>query len=95
MHTANDGADQMATEQALYAMAAYVRQQTGRNRLYDMTDAARRTPVTPIQPVQPATPGQGSVQTGDGESPVLWLGMSVVCLLGAAAVLRRKKETQK
>ena len=60
-----------------------------------MTDAARRTPVTPIQPVQPATPGQGSVQTGDGESPVLWLGMSVVCLLGAAAVLRRKKETQK
>lgn len=96
MHTANDDADQMATEQALYAMAAYVRQQTGRNRLYDMTDVARRTPVTPIQPVQPATPGQGSVQTGDGESPVLWLGMSVVCLLGAAAVLlRRKKETQK
>ena len=103
MHTVEDGADQMATEQALYAMAAYVRQQTGRNRLYDMTDVTRRTPVlpggdetpvTPIQPVEPAAPGQGGAQTGDSEQPVLWLSLSTVCLLGAAMVLRRKKETQ-
>lgn len=38
-HTKTSGADGMATEQALYAMAAVVRAQQGKNSLYRMGDA--------------------------------------------------------
>ena len=38
-HTRTSGADGMATEQALYAMAAVVRSQQGKNSLYRMGDA--------------------------------------------------------
>ena len=37
-HTAQSGANQMATEQAYYALAAYQRFTDGKTRLYDMTD---------------------------------------------------------
>lgn len=39
-HLKNGDADLMATEQALYALCAYQRQQQGQNSLYDMTDVA-------------------------------------------------------
>ncbi|MDR2356686.1 MAG: hypothetical protein LBD92_01170, partial [Oscillospiraceae bacterium] len=38
-HALNGGADQMATEQAAYALAAYGRFMEGQNALYDMSDA--------------------------------------------------------
>ena len=38
-HTAEGGADLMATEQAVYALAAAQRAANGENRLYDMRDA--------------------------------------------------------
>lgn len=37
-HTVESGANQMATEQAYYALAAYQRFTEGKTRLYDMTD---------------------------------------------------------
>lgn len=37
-HTLNGGGDEMATEQALYALAAIHRAETGETTLYDMTD---------------------------------------------------------
>lgn len=37
-HTLDGGSDMMATEQGLYALAAYHRYQTGKNALYDMSD---------------------------------------------------------
>lgn len=39
-HIADGNADQMATEQAFYALTAYERYSKGQNRLYDMTDVA-------------------------------------------------------
>lgn len=40
LHVAGNGYDQMATEQAYYAMTAYSRMKNGKNSLYDMTDVA-------------------------------------------------------
>ena len=40
-HTADGKSDEMATEQALYALAAISRAQDGRTTLYDMTDTAQ------------------------------------------------------
>lgn len=37
-HSLNGGSDEMATEQALYALAAIHRAETGKTTLYDMTD---------------------------------------------------------
>ena len=37
-HTLHGGGDEMATEQALYALAAIHRAETGETTLYDMTD---------------------------------------------------------
>ena len=37
-HTLNGGSDEMATEQAFYALAAIHRAETGETTLYDMTD---------------------------------------------------------
>ena len=37
-HSLNDGSDEMATEQALYALAAIYRAEAGEATLYDMTD---------------------------------------------------------
>lgn len=39
-HIMSSGYDQMATEQAYYAMTAYSRMKNGQNSLYDMTDVA-------------------------------------------------------
>ena len=39
-HVMSSGYDQMATEQAYYAMTAYSRMKNGQNSLYDMTDIA-------------------------------------------------------
>jgi hypothetical protein len=46
-HTLSGSDNQMATEQAAYALVAYDRYKTGKNSLYDMTDAG-------IQPEQPS-----------------------------------------
>ena len=40
-HSLNGGGDEMATEQALYALAAIQRAEAGEATLYDMSDAAR------------------------------------------------------
>ena len=40
LHVADNGYDQMATEQAYYAMTAYSRMKNGKTFLYDMTDVA-------------------------------------------------------
>ena len=40
-HIASDGGNQMATEQALYALAAIARAQAGKTTLYDMTDGTQ------------------------------------------------------
>ena len=40
-HSLNGGSDEMATEQALYALAAIHRAEAGKTTLYDMSDAAR------------------------------------------------------
>ena len=40
-HIADGKSDEMATEQALYALAAISRAQDGRTTLYDMTDTAQ------------------------------------------------------
>ena len=40
-HSLNGGSDEMATEQALYALAAIQRAEAGEATLYDMSDAAR------------------------------------------------------
>lgn len=40
LHVADNGYDQMATEQAYYAMTAYSRMKNGQTFIYDMTDVA-------------------------------------------------------
>lgn len=40
LHVSGNGYDQMATEQAYYAMTAYSRMKNGKTSLYDMTDVA-------------------------------------------------------
>lgn len=40
LHVSGNGYDQMATEQAYYAMTAYSRMKSGKTSLYDMTDVA-------------------------------------------------------
>lgn len=53
-HYLGGGYDQMSTEQALYALAAYFRNQDGKNRLFDMTDTLPDTPEEPEIPETPA-----------------------------------------
>lgn len=55
-HIAGTGVNRMATEQAAYALAAYVRFKTGRPALYDMSDVVAEADPT-------ATQGQQSTPT--------------------------------
>ncbi|MDR1204616.1 MAG: S-layer homology domain-containing protein, partial [Peptococcaceae bacterium] len=52
------GDNQMATEQAAYALVAYDRFVRGQNRLYDMTDVVVHVPggSDPVKPTEPAKP---------------------------------------
>jgi hypothetical protein len=51
----SSGVNQMSTEQAAYALAAYDRFARGQNRLYDMSDAPNRIPGgTEPEPTDPA-----------------------------------------
>lgn len=44
-HTIGDGANPMATDQAMYALVSYYRSITGQNKLYDMSDARPKPPA--------------------------------------------------
>lgn len=55
-HTMTGERNAMASEQGLYALAAYFRFVDGQNRLYDMSDAAVNVaPENPVPPTEPDT----------------------------------------
>lgn len=59
-HTAESGVNQMATEQSLYALAAYERYQKGENKLFDMTDVQSESGETiTAAPAWPVSPSHG------------------------------------
>lgn len=63
-HTLTEDKDQMATEQAAYALVAYNRFKNNKNRLYDMSDVLEAEPTPspiPTPSLAPSYPNQGTV----------------------------------
>ena len=56
-HRQDSGVDQMATEQAAYALVAYDRYKHSRNTLYDMTDVFTAEAASPVIPIQAVVTG--------------------------------------
>lgn len=105
-HTADGTVDRMATEQGLYALAAYQRYAMQRNSLYDMRD------VQPggDRPEQPDNTGdryyytsggsagggkKDSARTADDSRMTLWLGGAVLSAAALAVLAQKKKRTTK
>ena len=105
-HTADGTVDRMATEQGLYALAAYQRYAMQRNSLYDMSD------VQPggDQPEQPDNTGdryyytsggstdggkKDSARTADDSRMTLWLGGAVLSAAALAVLAQKKKRITK
>ena len=88
-HIPQGNLDGMATEQVFYALVAYNRMKQNQTFLYDMTDvidmggdvftsgnnAAKAGDVVPAEEMQ------------NEKSSVLWVAISVVCMVAATAVL--------
>lgn len=105
-HTADGTVDRMATEQGLYALAAYQRYAMQRNSLYDMSD------VQPggDRPEQPDNTGdryyytsggsagggkKDSARTADDSRMTLWLGGAVLSAAALAVLAQKKKRITK
>ena len=105
-HTADGTVDRMATEQGLYALAAYQRYAMQRNSLYDMRD------VQPggDRPEQPDNTGDryyytsggsagggkmDSARTADDSRMTLWLGGAVLSAAALAVLAQKKKRITK
>lgn len=105
-HTAGGTVDRMATEQGLYALAAYQRYAMQRNSLYDMSD------VQPggDRPEQPDNTGdryyytsggsagggkKDSARTADDSRMTLWLGGAVLSAAALAVLAQKKKRITK
>ena len=105
-HTADGTVDRMATEQGLYALAAYQRYAMQRNSLYDMRD------VQPggDRPEQPDNTGnryyytsggsagggkKDSARTADDSRMTLWLGGAVLSAAALAVLAQKKKRITK
>lgn len=105
-HTADGTVDRMATEQGLYALAAYQRYAMQRNSLYDMRD------VQPggDRPEQPDNTGdryyyisggsagggkKDSARTADDSRMTLWLGGTVLSAAALAVLAQKKKRITK
>lgn len=105
-HTADGTVDRMATEQGLYALAAYQRYAMQRNSLYDMSD------VQPggDQPEKPDNTGnryyytsggstdggkKDSARTADDSRMTLWLGGAVLSAAALAVLAQKKKRITK
>ena len=92
-HVTGGSANQMATEQAYYAMVAYKRLLNGQTSLYDMSDVAKKQqPVipdptpNPTPKPEPSTPDlkpEDGPHTGDDSAPMSWylllMAGSAVC----------------
>ena len=105
-HTADGTVDRMATEQGMYALAAYQRYAMQRNSLYDMSD------VQPggDRPEQPDNTGdryyytsggsaggdkKDSARTADDSRMTLWLGGAVLSAAALAVLAQKKKRITK
>lgn len=105
-HTADGTVDRMATEQGMYALAAYQRYAMQRNSLYDMSD------VQPggDRPSQPDNTGdryyytsggsagggkKDSARTADDSRMTLWLGGAVLSAAALAVLAQKKKHITK
>lgn len=108
-HTADGTVDRMATEQGLYALAAYQRYAMQRNSLYDMSDV-QPGGDTPDQPEQPDNTGdryyytsggstdggkKDSARTADDSRMTLWLGGAVLSAAALAVLAQKKKRITK
>lgn len=98
-HQAGEGYDQMATEQAYYALAAYFRLREGKTALYDMSDVTIGAGTEPALPETPAAPdaADGTPSTGD-ERPVERYAVVAGATVLAAALLfvqQRKRRTDR
>lgn len=105
-HTADGTVDRMATEQGLYALAAYQRYAMQRNSLYDMRDVQPRGD----RPEQPDNTGnryyytsggsagggkKDSARTADDSRMTLWLGGAVLSAAALAVLAQKKKRITK
>ena len=71
LHVSSGKADQMATEQAYYALTAYIRFVKGENRLYDMSDVALQSDKVVAEEKPADSEGNGSgdnIENGAGSN---------------------------
>lgn len=95
-HIAGGGVNQMATEQAYLAMAAYARMADGQTSLYDMTDI--KLTASPDDGNNGNIGGGGTTEetkpekTGDENNLGAWIALTLIGGAGALALKRKKEE---
>ena len=108
LHTADGTVNQMATEQAAYALDAYYRMMNSMNTLYDMgnvnklyNSAVNNTEQTPGETEKPGeTTGNGTapsgttdVNTGDSMNPAMYIVIMMAAILASAAIVAERKKS--
>lgn len=96
-HVAGHGIDQLATEQAYYAMTAYFRMISGKTSLYDMSDVGQtgdETTGVGRDDSQSNAIDVSPEKTGDSSALHIWLAVAVVGGAGALAINRRTKRNK-
>jgi len=103
-HVAAGGLNDMATDQAYYAIASYMRMADGKTSLYDMSDVNIKAVSSDVntgdnnggsgQNGQKDSQGQGASKTGDESGITMWI---LLALAGGAGtvLLKRKNEENK
>ncbi len=103
-HEAKAGINRLATEQALYAMAAYQRYATHRRSLYDMRDAKQAGGDDPKPSggsgnyyYSGTTAGTktDSANTADDSQMVLWLGSAALAAAAVVVLTHKRKRVSK
>lgn len=96
-HVAGHGIDQLATEQAYYAMTAYFRMISGKTSLYDMSDVGQtgdETTGVGHDDSQSNAIDVSPEKTGDSSALHIWFAVAVVGGASALAINRRTKRNK-
>ena len=97
-HVAGGDVNQMATEQAYYAMVAYKRLQNGQTRLYDMSDVGKKqqpeipNPTPNPEPSTPDLKPEEGPHTGDDSVPMSWYLLLMAGSAACGLCLYRKRK---
>ncbi len=96
-HVAGHGIDQLATEQAYYAMTAYFRMISGKTKLNDMSDVVQtgdETTGVGHDDSQSDAIDVSPEKTGDSSALHIWFAVAVVGGAAALAINRRTKRNK-